>query len=166
MAEDARNLPGEALRETMRRWATGVAVVTAREGERRHGMTVNSFTSVSLDPPLVTVTLARRTRTHALVQSVGRFGVTILAAEQAHISDVFSGRVAEGGDRFDGLEIFEIAAGVPLLAGGLAGLVCRVEASHSLPHSTLFIGWVETAWQRDDGLPLIYLNRAYHQLGG
>lgn len=166
MAEDARNLPGELLRRAMRRWVTGVSIVTAREGDRRHGMTVNSFTSVSLEPPLVTVTLANDTRTHALVHATGCFGVTILAADQGHLSDIFAGKIPDGGDRFAGVEVFEIECGIPLVAGGLAALVCRVESEHPLPHSTLFIARVIAAWRREDGEPLVYLNRGYHRLAG
>jgi flavin reductase (DIM6/NTAB) family NADH-FMN oxidoreductase RutF len=166
MAEDARNLPGEMLRQTMRRWVTGVSIVTSQYDGKRHGMTVNSFTSISLDPPLVTVTLADNTRTHALVRTAGIFGVTILAAEQEHLSDVFAGKVADGGERFAGVEVFTLDGRIPLLSGGLAALVCRLVAEHPSGHSTLFIGEVTAAWQRDDGTPLIYMNRKYHRLAG
>ena len=166
MAEDARNLPGEQLRQAMRRWAAGVSIVTSRDAGLRHGMTVNSFTSISLDPPLVVVTLANDTRTHTMVQSTGAFGVTILAAEQQPVSDVFAGKVPDGGDRFAGLDTFELSGQIPLISGGLAAMVCRVVASHPFLHSTLFIGAVEAVWHRDDGDPLIYTNRGYHRLSG
>ncbi len=70
--ENEDSLPlGEMLRRVMRHWVTGVAVVTSAMGEARHGMTVNSFVSISLDPPLVTVTMNNDTRTFALVQQYG-----------------------------------------------------------------------------------------------
>jgi flavin reductase (DIM6/NTAB) family NADH-FMN oxidoreductase RutF len=164
MAEDARNLPGELLRQTMRRWVTGVSIVTSQYEGKRHGMTVNSFTSISLDPALVTVTLAVNTRTHALVQVARAFGVTILSADQAHLSDVFAGKVVDGDDRFAGVEVFGLDGRIPLIRGGLAALVCRLVAAHPLGHSTLFIGEVTAAWHRDDGAPLVYMNRGYHRL--
>jgi len=105
----------EMLRHVMRRWTTGVAVVTSRFENEQHGMTVNSFTSVSLDPPLVSVTLAVETRTRNLVERSGVFGVTILKEGQADLSDRFAGRLPEDVDRFDGLETFELESGVPLL---------------------------------------------------
>jgi flavin reductase (NADH) len=60
----------EELRQAMRLWSTGVTIVTAQHNNRRHGMTVSSFTSVSLDPPLVLVSLEQVTKTHRLVQQV------------------------------------------------------------------------------------------------
>jgi flavin reductase (DIM6/NTAB) family NADH-FMN oxidoreductase RutF len=164
MTLDARNLPGEQLRQVMRRWVAGVTIVTSQAGERRHGMTVNSFTSLSLDPPLVSVTLASNTRTHALVQDSGRFGVTILSQEQAHLSDIFAGKVPDGGDRFEGVEVFHLSEHLPLIQNGLASLDCKVVHIHPLGNSTLFIGSVEAAWHREDGEPLIYYNRTYRRM--
>lgn len=164
MTEDARNLPGERLREAMRRWVAGVTIVTSQDADHRHGMTVNSFTSLSLDPPLVGVTLASNTRTHALVRSSGRYGVTILSLEQAHLSDIFSGKVPDGNDRFEGVEVFHLIGSVPLIQGGLAAVECRVVFEHPMGNSTLFIGEVEAAWHREDGEPLIYTNRAYRRM--
>jgi flavin reductase (DIM6/NTAB) family NADH-FMN oxidoreductase RutF len=164
MAEVASSLPGELLRQTMRRWVTGVTIVTSQAGGRRHGMTVNSFTSVSLDPPLVTVTLANDTRTRALVETAGWFGVSVLAEEQQHLSDIFAGKIPDGGERFAGVEVFELDEHLPLIAGGLAALVCRVVAAHPVGRSTLYLGEVTAAWRREDGEPLVYFNRGYHRL--
>jgi flavin reductase (DIM6/NTAB) family NADH-FMN oxidoreductase RutF len=172
MTEDARNLPGELLRASMRRWVTGVSIVTAQRGADldntgeilRHGMTVNSFGSISLDPPLVTVTLANDTRTHGLVLSAGYFGVTVLERSQEYLADIFAGKVPELGDRFDGVETFSLEGRAPLLQGGLAALECRVDQTVALAHSTLFLGEVIAAWRRDDGEPLVYYNRQYHRI--
>lgn len=163
MTEDASLLPGELLRNAMRHWVSGVAVVTSCFKGTRHGMTVNSLVSISLDPPLVAVTLANNTRTHRLVQQSGQLGITILSQAQAQLSDIFAGKVSENGDRFAGLEIFSLSSGVPLLAGGLAWLDCQVAFEHSMPHSTLFLGEVVAARLGPGGDPLVYFNRAYHK---
>jgi flavin reductase (NADH) len=113
---------------------------------------------------LVTVTLANDTRTHALVQAAGFFGITVLASDQQLLSDIFAGKVADPHDRFAGIEVFDIGGNMPLIRGGLAALVCRVYAAHPFPRSTLFIGEVTSAWHRDDGDPLVYINRGYHRL--
>jgi flavin reductase (DIM6/NTAB) family NADH-FMN oxidoreductase RutF len=165
MTNDARNLP-EMLRATMRHWVTGVTIVSAQHDGTRHGMTVNSFVSVSLDPPLVTVTLANDTRTHALVEQSGWFGVTILSGDQQELSDRFAGRIPDGGDRFHQVATIHLAGHAPLLAGGMAGLECRVVHRYPMPHSTLFVGQVEAVWHGDAESPLVYWNRVYHQLGG
>jgi flavin reductase (DIM6/NTAB) family NADH-FMN oxidoreductase RutF len=154
----------ESLREAMRGWPSGVAVVTSIHNGRIHGMTVNSLTSVSLDPPLVTVTLANQTRTCDLVTASGVFAVTLLEAGQAHISDIFSGKIPEERDRFDGLETETLVTGAPLLKGGRAYLDCQVVQSITLPKSTLFLGEVKAARGDLSRLPLLYLNREYRKV--
>ena len=164
MTEDARILPGEQLRQAMRRWVTGVSIVTSQDGEHRHGMTVNSFVSISIDPPLVAVTLAVNTRTHSLVRSSRHFGVSVLDYDQAGLSDIFAGRIPDGGDRFAGIETYTLIGMSPLIAGGLAGLECKVVHEYSMPNSTMFVGEVLAATRREDGAPLVYVDRGYHSL--
>ncbi len=154
----------ESLRQAMRHWTTGVSVVTSRQGEARHGMTVNSLTSISLDPPLVAVTLANLTRTLELVRHSGVFGVTILGAQQAFIADRFAGRATSEEDRFAGLETFTLDSGVPFLRGGLAFLDCEVVFTYPLPNSTLLIGAVNAVETLQEADPLVYHNRVYRKL--
>ena len=157
-------LDPEVLRHAMRQWATGVTVVTTQLGGQRHGMTVNAFTSVSLEPPLVLVSLERTTRTHALVERSGVFGVTILAGDQLEVSERFAGRVSDLSDRFAGLETDRLSSGVPFIRGGLAYLDCRVVERHEVGTHTLFIGEVTAAQSDGEGGPLLYLNREYREL--
>ncbi|HEX2981091.1 MAG TPA: flavin reductase family protein [Anaerolineaceae bacterium] len=154
----------ENVRRVMRRWATGVSVVTSRHGDLRHGMTVNSFTSISLDPPLVSVTLANDTRTFGLVTHSGVLGITFLREDQQEISDRFAGRMAEDEDRFAGLETFILLTGAPLLAGSLAYLDCRVVFTYPMPTSTLLIAEVVATRLSTGTRPLIYYNRSYPRL--
>ena len=154
----------ELLRQVMRHWTTGVTVVTSRFGGLVHGMTVNSFTSVSIEPPVITVTLADQARTFSLVRESGVFAVTILAADQPLISDRFAGRTVADDERFVGLPVFSMVTGCPLIVGGLAYLDCRVAYAHSLGESTVFFGEVLAAQTEPDGEPLVYHNRGYHRL--
>lgn len=151
----------ELVRQAMRRWVAGVAVVTSRSGDVAHGMTVNSFTSISLDPPLVTVTMNNGTRTYTLVEQTGILALTFLSEEQVELSDRFAGRIPEDEDRLAGLETFEMVTGAPLLAGGLAWLDCRVVFHYPMPTSTLYIAEVVAAQVPPMGIPLAYFNRAY-----
>ena len=153
----------EDLRCAMRQWATGVSVVSAQHDGQRHGMTVNSFTSISLDPPLVLVSLERVTRTHDMVGEAGSFAVTILRHDQREISDTFAGRLTEQSDRFAGLETFTLQTGAPLITGGIAHFDCQVVATYEAGTHTVFIGQV-VALNCDTGDPLLYYNRDYHQL--
>jgi flavin reductase (DIM6/NTAB) family NADH-FMN oxidoreductase RutF len=155
---------GEQLRQCMRHWPTGVTIVTSQFENHRHGMTVNSFTSISLEPPVVSVTLADNTRTSQLLLQSEILGITILSENQAELSDRFAGRIPEDGDRFAGLETFSQVTGAPFLAGGLAYLDCRLRASHPLGPSTLFLLDVVAARPTPMDHPLVYFNRGYHKL--
>lgn len=151
----------------MRHWASGVAVVTSTAGGVQHGMTVNSLVSVSIDPPMVTVTMANSTRTLALVRKSGVFGVTMLALEQQEIAELFAGRIPEEGDRMTGLPTFELVTGAPLLSGGLAYLDCRVVHEYQMPTSTLFVAEVLAVEDGAGGRPpLLYFNRDFTRLAG
>jgi flavin reductase (DIM6/NTAB) family NADH-FMN oxidoreductase RutF len=158
----------EDLRSVMRRWVTGVTVVTTQYEGVRHGMTVNSFTSISLEPPLILVSLERTTRTHKMVKASGYFGVTILSENQQKISDCFAGRHTEHQDRFEGLTTLSIKSGIPFISGGLAFFDCRVVSTYDAGTHTLFIAEVlaVAAGQdsHDKSKPLIYYNRDYREL--
>ncbi len=156
----------EALRSAMRQWATGVSVVTASYKGVTHGMTVSSFTSVSLNPPQVLISLAQNARTHDLVKHSRHFGVSLLSAGQEDISNLFAGRVPDEQDRLAGVETFKIISNTPLIKNGIAFFDCRVIATFSSGTHTLFIGEVLAAQSREDGEPLLYYNRGYRKLAG
>lgn len=160
-------MTSQALRESMRRWATGVAVVTSRYLENEHGMTVNSFTSISLEPPLVMVALDRFSRTCEIVTQSSVFGVTILASSQQHISDRFAGRVAGSQNRFDGIATQRLVSGVPFIAGGLVFLDCTVSETYQIATHILFFGHVISIHINSEASaePLLYFNLSYQQIG-
>lgn len=152
----------EEMRFAMRRWASGVTIVTATDGEIRQGMTVSSFTSISFQPPQVLVAIHQSTRTHQLVLQTGIFGATILAESQRELSERFAGRVPEwNDDRFAGVETEALISGVPFIKGGLAYFDCRVNATHVLYETTLFIAEVIAARSFPPVDPLVYYNRGY-----
>lgn len=151
-------LNSKDLRRAMGRFATGVTVITTRHAEHTHGMTANAFMSVSLDPPLVLVSLENRTRMHQILPAVGRFGVSVLAENQEEFSTHFAGRPVEG------LDIrFLMHGGIPLLEGAVAHFVVQVVDAHAAGDHTLYIGRVEHFEWRE-GKPLIFYSGAYQQL--
>jgi flavin reductase (DIM6/NTAB) family NADH-FMN oxidoreductase RutF len=157
-------LESEELRAAMRAWSAGVTVVSAVYEGTTHGMTVNSFTSISLDPAIITVSLQSSTRTQEIVSKSRMFGLTILSAEQAKVSDLFAGRNPEIEDRFAGLQTETLVTGAPLIVGGLAWLDCRVVETYDAGMNILYIAEVLAARSFGDGQPLIYHNRKYWNL--
>jgi flavin reductase (DIM6/NTAB) family NADH-FMN oxidoreductase RutF len=157
-------LDPEQLRAAMRAWTSGVTVVTAAHEGEQHGMTVNSFTSVSLEPPLIIISLQDTTRTRELVYHAQAFGVTILSADQAGMSDRFAGRTPDSEYRMLGLETETLVTGAPFLKGGLAYFDCRVRQSIDVGPNTMFVGEVVAARGTGEGEPLIYHNRRYRRL--
>lgn len=154
----------EQLRLAMRAWSSGVTVVCAAHNGEQHGMTVSSFTSVSLEPPLIIISLHTESRTHRLIQASGAFAVSILSADQRAVSDRFAGRTDENADRFLGLQTETLITGAPLLAGALAHLDCRVKQAIPAGTNTVFLAEVAAARGTGDGLPLVYHNRGYLRL--
>ncbi len=154
----------EALRAAMRAWSAGVTVVTALYEGKQHGATVNSFTSISLDSALLIISLQKDSKTHDLILKSGAFGLTMLSAEQAQISDLFAGKMPLVENRFANLQTQTLITGAPLIIGGLAWLDCRVQQTFDAVSSTLFIAEALAAQTADEGLPLIYHNREYWNL--
>ena len=157
-------LDPEQLRHAMRAWTTGVAIITATHEGQRYGMTVNSFTSLSLDPPLISVSLQQLTHTHELVEKSGEFSLTVLSANQNDLSDRFAGKFPEITNRFDGVEIKKLIIDAPLIKGGMAYFNCRVERAIPINENTLFIAEVVAVQGEGDGDPLVYHNRVFWKL--
>jgi flavin reductase (DIM6/NTAB) family NADH-FMN oxidoreductase RutF len=157
VGEDGQD-PALALRRTLGMFATGVTVITALQGEQVHGMTANAFMSVSLEPPLVLISVDRRTRMCALLHEGMHYGVSVLCATQAALSDRFAGRSAEAEPRF------LVVRDTPLVEGALAHFVARVERSYWGGDHSLFLGRVEYARQ-NAGTPLLFHGGRYEKLG-
>jgi flavin reductase (DIM6/NTAB) family NADH-FMN oxidoreductase RutF len=154
----------EQLRNVMRQWSTGVCVVISQHNGLIHGMTVNSFTSISLDPPLISVTLANNTRTFNLIKQSERFSISILQASQEEISDKFAGKIVDDGDRIKGVDVITLPGGLIALSQSLAWLECKIKLLIPFENSTLILGDVVNANLVQNGKPLIYHNRGYFSL--
>jgi len=154
-------LDPENLRAAMRAWTAGVTVASTVHEGHQHGTTVNSFTSISLDPAMITISLQQSTRTHEFVSKSRVFGLTILSAEQSKVSDLFAGRFPDVQDRFTDLQTETLITGAPLIVGGLAWLDCRVTQTFDAGMNTLFIAEVVAARSFGEDQPLIYHSRRY-----
>jgi flavin reductase (DIM6/NTAB) family NADH-FMN oxidoreductase RutF len=127
-------------------------------------MTINSFNSVSLEPPVVSVTLKQLTHTHDLVLKSGMFAVTVLTSEQKELSDRFAGKIPNITDRFEGVPTDKLSIDAPILKDGMAYFDCRVMNSMPVGENTLFIAEVIAARGKGENSPLVYHNRVYWKL--
>jgi flavin reductase (DIM6/NTAB) family NADH-FMN oxidoreductase RutF len=145
-------------RRALGQFATGVTVVTARAADgRRLGVTVNSFSSVSLDPPLILWSLSRNTPSFLDFSTVTHFAVNVLEARQHHLSRQFSTPLA---DKFAGIEFAEGPSGLPLLNGVIAQFVCRKVRQYDGGDHIILIGEVEQ-YKTSDGEPLVFHSGRY-----
>jgi len=119
-------------------------------------MTANSFSSVSLDPPLVLVCVAKTASAYSAITGVTRFGISVLEANQSWIASQFA---RQGVDRFEGVTLRE-GAGVPLVEGALAQLVCERHAAHEAGDHTILIGTVVEV-SHGPGEPLVHFARTF-----
>jgi flavin reductase (DIM6/NTAB) family NADH-FMN oxidoreductase RutF len=152
-------ISAEDFKRALSRRASGVAVVTARSGERIHGMTVSAFTEVSLAPPLVLVCADRASHTLPVIRDGGVFAINVLARDQQALSNRFA-RKKDEEKRFDGLELDFGRTGAPLLRGVTVNIDCRVVAEHDAGDHVLFIGQVEEV-RSFDREPLLYFRGGY-----
>lgn len=151
------------FRNALARFATGINVITTTGPDGRPaGVTVNAFSSVSLDPPLVLFCMGKGSSSHDLFTSAEAFAINILAADQEHLSNLFAGKAE---NKFAGVEVETGKGGCPLLTGCLATLECRREALHDGGDHTIVVGRVENLRYAEDGAPLLYFNSAYTRIG-
>ncbi|AGZ38049.1 styrene monooxygenase subunit (plasmid) [Pseudomonas putida S12] len=148
------------FRQAVALFATGIAVLSAETEEGDvHGMTVNSFTSISLDPPTVMVSL-KSGRMHELLTQGGRFGVSLLGESQKVFSAFFSKRAMDDTPP----PAFTIQAGLPTLQGAMAWFECEVESTVQVHDHTLFIARVSACGtpEANTPQPLLFFASRYH----
>jgi len=151
------------FRQVMGHFVTGVSVVTALDGDRPAGITVNALSSVSLDPPLVMVALDRGRFITPVVRSSGRYAVNVLGDGQQALSDCFANApVSPGRDEFCGATWQHGPTGLPILDGAIASLECTIVETFSAGDHDLFIGRVDALTTGPAAPePLLYFRRQY-----
>ena len=152
----------QTFKHAMRHVPTGVCVVTSvKDGEPR-GITINSFASVSADPPMLLVCVNREARSYLYISTSRRFCVNVLSGEQIELAERFAGKMRE--HQFDDIEYDTNVTGAPVLRGTVAHFECEVAEEHHAGSHSIFIGRVvETAAQA--GTPLGYFNGGFHDFG-
>jgi flavin reductase (DIM6/NTAB) family NADH-FMN oxidoreductase RutF len=154
----------EAFRDVLRHFPAGVTIVTVKWGEAVHGLTVSAFSSVSPDPPLISVMIDHRHRAYELLEGEGAvFAVNILGEEQVELSNRFAWVKDE--DRFKQGEWQTAATGAPVLADALAWLDCTIYTRAVAGTHSIYVGEVQaSAVPRAGQAPLVYWNRGYRRL--
>lgn len=146
-----------AFRDVLGCCPTSVAVITAQSGNDRIGMVVGTFTSISLDPPLVGFFPGRESRTWRRIEETGRFCANVLSDRQASVSRAFSSNAE---DKFAGIPHCASPGGLPLLDGVVAWIECRIASVQEVGDHVLVVGAVEAMGQ-GAGSPLVFLKGSY-----
>jgi flavin reductase (DIM6/NTAB) family NADH-FMN oxidoreductase RutF len=153
----------EEFRSALSRFASGVTVVTTKDGSGKlYGITVSAFCSVSLEPPLILICIEKNTGSHHAFEQSRAFVVNILREDQEHISDRFASPLD---DKFGGISYRYGIEDLPVLEDALANLECRLRYSHEGGDHTIFVGEVEKATV--NGVePLLYFHGNYRKING
>lgn len=160
---EAAETEARLFREVLGRYCSGVTVVTTVSDGQPVGMTCQSFTSVSLDPPLVAFLPTRQSRAFGAIQRAGHFCVNFLSAGQVDVSDQMA---SSGGDKFAGIDWTLSPSGSALLPGVVGHVDCTVHAVHEAGDHYLVIGRVvDLGVGRDDLDPLLYFRGSYLTIG-
>lgn len=156
-------IDADTFRSVLGRFASGVTIVTARDGVGQdHGMTASAFCSVSLEPPLVLICVDHSASMHGLLLDHPRLGISILSSEQEAYSRRFADQDTD--NRFDGIAYTRGESGVVLLESALAHLECKVLEHHDAGDHTILIAEVEHAEPKVGHCPLLYYRGGYAQL--
>lgn len=144
----------------MSHFASGVTIVTTEYAGTPYGLTVASFASLSLRPPLVLICVEKTTKSHDAIAAAKKFGVSILEEKQAEISGRFASKID---DKFAGVEVKEGRLGLPLIAGSLCMLECQLRDQFPGGDHSIFVGEVMEAYI-GAGTPLVYHRSSYRQI--
>ena len=153
------------MRDLMARFATGVSVVAARYGPLLAGMTANAIATISVDPPLMMASIARKAETHRAIIGSHSFAISVLADGQQALAECFARpTTAEKLTAFCDAAWHEAETGSPILEGALAYFDCRLTERHDGGDHTIFIGEIVAAGFREDAEPLLWYASGYRHL--
>jgi flavin reductase (DIM6/NTAB) family NADH-FMN oxidoreductase RutF len=153
----------QVFKQAMSQFASGVTVVTTLHEGKRYGLTASSFSSLSLDPPLVLVCLARKTTAHGVIEKSGVFAVNVLAAQQLEFGMRFAGLLPGVQDRFQGVLTTSAVTGSPLLPGVMSWVDCKLWSRYDGGDHSIFVGEVVDLAATAADTPLLYHNRLWRR---
>lgn len=154
----------QSYRELMRRYPTGVTVVTTRDADVDHGMTANAVSSVSLDPILFSVCVAKEARLHGYMDRARHFVVNLLACDQADVSTTFAKKDLSDAQRWATVATHESSFGALRIDGCIGYLECEVIDTVEAGSHTIFLGEVQRIAEGADKPPLLFYGGEYRRL--
>jgi 3-hydroxy-9,10-secoandrosta-1,3,5(10)-triene-9,17-dione monooxygenase reductase component len=148
-------------RDVLGCYPSGITVVTGEDADGLVGFTCQSFSSVSLDPPLVSIGVMRTSTSYPRLRERGRFAINVLGEDQRHLSQRFA---SKGGDRWEGVPWQPSASGTPLLADSVAWIDCEIFAEHDAGDHLIVLGRVVALGEPTPTAPLLFFRGGYHGL--
>ncbi|MHB8340777.1 MAG: flavin reductase family protein [Mycobacteriales bacterium] len=158
LADAMRHVDSTHFRRVLGHFASGIAVITAVDEDGPAGLSCQSFTSVSLDPPLVSFAPSKRSRSWPRIRRVGRFCANVLAADQERICRAFA---SSGGDKFSGVSWQLSAHGSPVIEGALSWVDCTIEVEYDAGDHVIVLGRVHDLDVGRDAPPLLFFRGGY-----
>jgi flavin reductase (DIM6/NTAB) family NADH-FMN oxidoreductase RutF len=156
-------IDSDLFRQVMSQFATGITIVTTRAGEEIHGLTANSFCSVSLEPPLVLVCVDKNAYSHDLIAAGRNFAVNILKASQETLARRFAANNLTANERFAEIQFHTEVTGAPILPESLGWLDCRLFAAYPGGDHTIYVGEVLALGRNEENAPLLYFHSGYQK---
>lgn len=153
---------GQVFKNILARWTAGITVVSVASDDDWQAITVNSFASVSMIPPLICLNIANRLAIRAYMAREAHFSVSILSDQQLELGKRFAGYYDDVYDnRFDGLTCETTSSGDPVIPDAMAWLGCTVEHMINMGENSMFIGRVQEGGWTSNSMPLLYHNRLW-----
>jgi len=156
-------ISADLFKSAMRRWGSGVSILTTMREGGIMGITVSSFCSVSLNPPLILVCIEKKARNHQLIEKHRAFAINVLKTGQERLSELAAGHAGEHGNLLEDVPYRTAGTGAPILEDSLAWFDCSLQAVHDGGDHTIFVGRVEAAGH-SEGRPLLYYEGDYHRM--
>lgn len=159
-------IKGEAFRAAMRRVPAVVTIVTAVGDEEIRGITIGSFTSVALEPPLISFNVRKEARIHGILTTTSHFAVHLIGPHHTHLCEHFAKAGRTSTEQFSGVGHRLDAHGVPILTDALAVLRCRRHDAFEAGDHSIILGRVVEIDAVNDGEPVLYYHQSYRSIGG
>ncbi len=157
-------LDRDQFKEVVSKFASGVTVVTTADDQGFHGVTVSSFCSLSLDPPLVLVCIDKSIQSHDLITSAPKFVVNFLSRGQTFLAEQFSGQTPLADPQFTRVAHAVRDSGLPLISHTVAWIECDAWAAYDGGDHTIFVGRATSGELGEEDDPLLYFDREFTEL--